>query len=322
MSHIGSFLWALATLSVGGKVVARSTDGHELLPLLREQQPTILRDGPGGAVGPRSRPRSAARRLLLAAAVPGRRRQGLDRAADRVRRNGGLPDRRGYGMTEVGLATMNPPSGEIRQGSIRRPIHGFRSRCEMSRAHRSGRTWARSGSAAAPACSATGRRSARPRRLHGGWLDSGDLARQMRTSYLWFFGRKQVIVHDGSNISPYEVEGASSSTCGLAGRCRRRPRRGPRRERARLRDAADGVEPPSRADLIVFPRAHRLQGTGRDCLPRRDAPQSDRQDRSGRPQANGGGPPSPPRSELIAWPAPARRANATSSAVESLVSSP
>jgi long-chain acyl-CoA synthetase len=27
--------------------------------------------------------------------------------------------------------------------------------------------------------------------------------------YLWFFGRKkQVIVHDGFNISPYEVEGA------------------------------------------------------------------------------------------------------------------
>ncbi len=43
MSHIGSFLWALATLSVGGKVVvARSTDAHELLPLLREHQPTIL----------------------------------------------------------------------------------------------------------------------------------------------------------------------------------------------------------------------------------------------------------------------------------------
>jgi long-chain acyl-CoA synthetase len=28
-------------------------------------------------------------------------------------------------MTEVGLATLNPPSGEIRQGSIGRPIHGF-----------------------------------------------------------------------------------------------------------------------------------------------------------------------------------------------------
>jgi long-chain acyl-CoA synthetase len=43
MSHIGSFLWALSALSVGGKVVvARSTDGHELLPLLRERRPMVL----------------------------------------------------------------------------------------------------------------------------------------------------------------------------------------------------------------------------------------------------------------------------------------
>ena len=43
MSHIGSFLWALATLSVGGRVVvARTFDSHELLPLLREHQPTVL----------------------------------------------------------------------------------------------------------------------------------------------------------------------------------------------------------------------------------------------------------------------------------------
>src|SRR6476620_10457994 len=43
MSHIGSFLWALSTLSVGGRVVvARTFDSHEILPLLREQQPTVL----------------------------------------------------------------------------------------------------------------------------------------------------------------------------------------------------------------------------------------------------------------------------------------
>ena len=28
-------------------------------------------------------------------------------------------------MTEVGLATLNPPSGEIRQGSIGLPISGY-----------------------------------------------------------------------------------------------------------------------------------------------------------------------------------------------------
>ena len=45
--------------------------------------------------------------------------------------------------------------------------------------------------------------------VRDGWLDSGDLARADDDGYLWFFGRKkQIIVHDGSNISPHEVEGA------------------------------------------------------------------------------------------------------------------
>ena len=38
--------------------------------------------------------------------------------------------------------------------------------------------------------------------------------------YLWFFGRKkQIIVHDGSNVSPFEVEGAlrEHQAVGLAG---------------------------------------------------------------------------------------------------------
>ena len=42
-----------------------------------------------------------------------------------------------------------------------------------------------------------------------GWLDSGDVVRADADGYLFFRGRrKQLIVHDGSNISPQEVEGA------------------------------------------------------------------------------------------------------------------
>src|SRR5262249_20925538 len=56
--------------------------------------------------------------------------------------------------------------------------------------------------------------------MRDGWLDSGDLARADEDGYLWFFGReKQIIVHDGSNISPFEVEGAlvAHPAVGLAG---------------------------------------------------------------------------------------------------------
>src|SRR5262249_8566422 len=40
-----------------------------------------------------------------------------------------------------------------------------------------------------------------------GWLDTGDLVSADDESYLWFRGRKkQIIIHDGSNICPQEVE--------------------------------------------------------------------------------------------------------------------
>jgi acyl-CoA synthetase (AMP-forming)/AMP-acid ligase II len=40
-----------------------------------------------------------------------------------------------------------------------------------------------------------------------GWLDTGDLVDADAQNYLWFRGRKkQIIIHDGSNICPQEVE--------------------------------------------------------------------------------------------------------------------
>ena len=43
ISHVGSFLWSLAALAVGARVlIARTFDGEELLPLLREDRPTVL----------------------------------------------------------------------------------------------------------------------------------------------------------------------------------------------------------------------------------------------------------------------------------------
>ena len=40
-----------------------------------------------------------------------------------------------------------------------------------------------------------------------GWLDTGDVVSIDADGYLWFRGRKkQIIIHDGSNICPQEVE--------------------------------------------------------------------------------------------------------------------
>ena len=45
--------------------------------------------------------------------------------------------------------------------------------------------------------------------IRDGWIDSGDIMKVDDDGYLWFCGRKkQIIVHDGSNIFPQEVEDA------------------------------------------------------------------------------------------------------------------
>jgi long-chain acyl-CoA synthetase len=259
MSHIGSFLWALAALSVGSRVVvARSTDAHELLPLLREQRPTILAMIPAA----------------LSALIHDHDLQPGDFACLRMCRAGadkvstellsefaamaGFPIVEGYGMTEVGLATLNPPSGEIRQGSIGRPIQGFAITLRDDEGaplegEGVGRIWIRSHTLMLGYWEAP---SATEKVVIDGWLDSGDLARADEDGYLWFFGRKkQVIVHDGSNISPYEVEGAlvEHPAVLLAGAVGIHDEVHGENVRAYV-TLQDDVEPPARADLIGFCR--------------------------------------------------------------------
>jgi long-chain acyl-CoA synthetase len=259
MSHIGSFLWALATLSVGGRVVvARATDAHELLPLLRDQQPTVLAMIPAA----------------LSALIHDHDLQPGDFASLRICRAGsdkvstellaefaaaaGFPIVEGYGMTEVGLATLNPPSGEIRQGSIGTPIGGFRIELRGDdgkpiRDEEVGRIWIESRSRMSGYWEAP---EATAEVVVDGWLDSGDLARADADGYLWFFGRKkQVIVHDGSNVSPYEVEGAlvDHPAVALAGAVGVHDTVHGENVRAYV-TLAEGAERPSVADLIVHCR--------------------------------------------------------------------
>ena len=92
--------------------------------------------------------------------------------------------------------------------------------------------------------------------MREGWLDSGDLAHADDDGYLWFFGRKkQIIVHDGSNVSPLEVEGALDEHPAVdLVRRGRHPRHRARRERAALRDDQGEAERPTAHELIEFAR--------------------------------------------------------------------
>ena len=259
MSHIGSFLWALATLSVGGRViVARSFDAHELIPLLREHQPTVLAMIPAA----------------LAALIHDHDLDHDDFASLRICRAGadkvstellaefaalaGFPIDEGYGMTEVGLTTLNPPAGPIKQGSIGPPIPGFAVSLrgedgDPLEPGTVGRVWIRTRSRMVGYWGAP---EATAEILEEDWLDSGDLARADEDGYLWFFGRKkQVIVHDGSNISPFEVEGAllEHPAVALAGVVGIHDTVHGENVRAYVTLEPD-AERPSRADLIVFAR--------------------------------------------------------------------
>ena len=212
MSHLGAWLYSLSTLSVGGRVVvARTTDSHELLELLREQQPTVLSMLPAA----------------LTALVRDHDLQPHDFASLRVCRSAsdkastellsefaataGFPITEAYGMTEVGTATLNPPSGPNKPGSIGPPVSGYSISIRDDAgnpvsAGTVGRIFIRSRSTMAGYWNAP---AATDEVLTDGWLDSGDLARADGDGYLWFYGRKkQIIVHDGSNITPLEVESA------------------------------------------------------------------------------------------------------------------
>ena len=223
MSHLGSFLWSLTTLSVGGRViVARTTDSHELLPLLRTYQPTVLAMIPAALMAlVRDHDLGASDFASLRLC-----RAGSDKVSTELltefAATAGFPIAEGYGMTEVGLATMNPPRGMIKQGSIGRPINGFSVAVRDDDGNpvkpgSVGRIFIRTRSRMAGYWNAP---EATDEVVSDGWLDSGDLARPDEDGYLWFFGRKkQIIVHDGSNISPFEVEGAllEHPAVGLAG---------------------------------------------------------------------------------------------------------
>jgi long-chain acyl-CoA synthetase len=212
LSHIAGSLFGLAALAGGGRlVIPRGSDGPEVLPLLRQFCPTVVwmlpaalitlvRDHEAG-----SKDFSSIRLCV----------SGGDKVSAKLEREfsdmANFPINEGYGMTEFGLSTINPPSGENRLGSVGQLAPGY----EMSLRDDSGtevpvgtvgRLWIRS---TANMIGYWNNQQATAETIVDGWLDTGDMMRVDESGYLWFCGRKkQIIIHDGSNICPQEVEEA------------------------------------------------------------------------------------------------------------------
>jgi acyl-coenzyme A synthetase/AMP-(fatty) acid ligase len=212
LSHEGGVGFSFAALSAGATVaIARQFDADEYLTLLRKTRPTVIWILPA-ALMPLVEDRDATRQdfssLRYCATggdkLPAELEREFEDTAD-------FHIHETYGMTEIGCATGNPPAGLNKHGSIGPLMPGYELEIrdddgrELAE-NQQGRLWIRS-----PA-TMTGywnRPEATAEVLVDGWLDTGDVMSVDEDGYLWFAARKkQIIVHDGSNISPQDVEGA------------------------------------------------------------------------------------------------------------------
>ncbi len=219
LSHIGAFYVTFSALSAGAAaIVARTFDGDELLPLLREDRPTVLSMLPS-ALFALTRDHGATHEDFTSLRLC---RAAGDKVSAEEEREftalSGMKIDEAYGMTETGLITVSPPSGQIKPGSVGQAAPGValsvRSEAgEELPAGSEGRLWIKTRAATVGYWDEP---EATKAAFRDGWLDSGDLMRTDDQGYYFFCGRKkQIIVHDGSNICPQEVEDALLEHPGL-----------------------------------------------------------------------------------------------------------
>jgi long-chain acyl-CoA synthetase len=209
-THIAASSLSFAGLAAGARVViARSFGGEELLPLLRKTRPSLLCMLPAplfGLVRDHGAVRDDFRSIRRCVS-------GGDKISSELEREfvelTGFPIEELYGMTETGTSVINPPAPQTRIGSIGKLAPGFHASVRSEDGQEvprgvPGQLWIKSPTVMSGYWN---RPDATAEIIVDGWLDTGDLVSVDEQDYFWFRGRKkQIIVHDGSNICPQEVE--------------------------------------------------------------------------------------------------------------------
>jgi len=259
-SHIAATSFSFAGLAAGACVaIARSFGGDEVLPLLRSTRPSLLCMLPAPLFG-LVRDHGAAREDFQSLR---RCVSGGDKISAELEREflevTGFAIEELYGMTETGTSTINPTAERNRIGSIGQLAPSFTASIRSDDGAEvptgtPGRMWIQSPS---NMIGYWNRPDATAETIVDGWLDTGDLVEADEQNYLWFRGRKkQIIIHDGSNICPQEVEDSllenpAVASAGVVG----------------IHDAIHGenvrayitfrpdVQRPTTAELIEFSRA-------------------------------------------------------------------
>jgi long-chain acyl-CoA synthetase len=131
-------------------------------------------------------------------------------AHERFQEQFGIDLRECFGMTETGF-TIGNLGGVIRPGSLGTPGDGVEAKVVDSNGREvpDGQTGELIVKTPVNLVGYWDDPAATREALRDGWFYTGDLVRRDSDGYLWFEGRKkQIIVRDGLNISPQEVEEA------------------------------------------------------------------------------------------------------------------
>ena len=257
-SHVGGHHLSLTTLAAAGRVVLpRTFDGDEILPLLREERPTKVWMLPS-ALYALARDHRARREdfASIVACYSGGDKVSAALEEEFTALTGVAIDE-DYGMTEIGIPTVTPPRSP-KIGSVGPLAPGYLASLRDRDGHEvatgvQGRLWIRF---AGNMVGYWNDPEATAEAVTDGWLDTGDVMHADQDGYLWFHGRqKQIIIHDGSNICPQEVEAAllehdAVSSAGVVGV--QSPLHGENVRAYVTLDAA--AAPPTMQDLIRFAR--------------------------------------------------------------------
>jgi acyl-CoA synthetase (AMP-forming)/AMP-acid ligase II len=126
------------------------------------------------------------------------------------------------GMTETGVYAVNPPFGRKQCGSIGFPMYGVQlclvdARGQDVRAGEVGEIMVKSPMTMDGYWNDTAETR---KAMRDGWISTGDLGRFDENGFLWFVSRKKdIIVHDGANVAPAEVEDALLGHPGVCEAC-------------------------------------------------------------------------------------------------------
>jgi len=212
IAHVGSLSMALAALSVGATtLIPHSFDGEEILSLLRHGRPTILVMVPALFIAMERNPKAKREDFTsLRVCFTGGDKFPVNIAKEFTNKTGHMIQE-GYGLTEAPGCLFNRSLSPDKVGSVGTVAPGYAASLRDEQGGEAalnvdGNLWL----SGTPVMTGYWQNpQANREAFSDGWFDTGDVMRVDSGGCFWFRSRKkQIIVHDGSNLSPQEIEEA------------------------------------------------------------------------------------------------------------------